>query len=136
MVDATVPPTAPVTVNLARAGVVVPDLFGLGLRRRPAPGCGEANLEAELMIDTLGHEISQRRGCRPSTRTRPCWPSSRRPATVADPAPTGCSLVVAAAISEEPVVTVPSLVGLTQAEASRALEQIGLRLGKVTVRTT
>ena len=55
---------------------------------------------------------------------------------MADPASDRVQLVVAAAISEEPVVTVPNLAGLTQAEASRVLEQLGLRLGKVSVRTT
>ena len=44
-------------------------------------------------------------------------------------------LVVAAAVRDDPIVTVPSLVGLTQAEAARALEKIGLRLGKITVRS-
>ena len=54
---------------------------------------------------------------------------------VIDPSTTRMRLVVAAAIVEQPVVTMPSLIGLTQAEAARALEQIGLRLGSMSVRS-
>jgi len=54
--------------------------------------------------------------------------------TVIDPATTRVRLVVAAAVREEPIVALPSLVGLTQSEAATALSAVGLRLGKVTVR--
>ena len=52
-----------------------------------------------------------------------------------DPATTRLRLVVAAAIREEPIVTMPSLIGLTQAEAAKALEKLGLKVGKITIRS-
>ena len=45
----------------------------------------------------------------------------------------GAALVVAVPAKLESVAEVPSLAGLTQAEAKQVLEKIGLRLGKVTV---
>jgi len=45
----------------------------------------------------------------------------------------GAALVIAVPARMESVVEVPSLAGLTQAEAKQVLEKIGLRLGKVTV---
>jgi len=45
----------------------------------------------------------------------------------------GASLVIAVPAKLESVAEVPSLAGLTQAEAKQVLEKIGLRLGKVTV---
>jgi len=134
VVPANVPAEAEVAVNLTRAGAVVPDLFGLGLNdalRR----LREANLEAGLMIDALGHEISSVR-VPVEYQNSPVLAQLPMAGEVADPAADRVQMVVAAAISEEPVVTVPSLAGLTQAEASRVLEQLGLRLGKVSVRTT
>ena len=134
VVPGTVPTEAPLTVTLTLAGAAVPDLFGLGLNdalRR----LREANLEAGLMIDTLGHEISSVR-VPVEYQNSPVLAQLPVAGEVADPASDRVQLVVAAAISEEPVVTVPNLAGLTQAEASRVLEQLGLRLGKVSVRTT
>jgi hypothetical protein len=134
VVPATVPAEAPLTVTLTSAGAVVPDLFGLGLSdalRR----LREANLEAGLMIDTLGHEISSAR-VPVEYQNSPVLAQLPVAGDVADPASDRMQLVVAAAVSEEPVVTVPNLAGLTQAEAAQGLERLGLRLGKVSVRTT
>lgn len=134
VVPANVPTDAEVTVALTPSGATVPDLFGLGLNdalRR----LHDANLEAGLMIDTLGHEIS---GVRVPVeyQNSPVLVQLPMAGEVLDPTTGRVQLVVAAAISEEPVITVPSLAGLTQAEAARVLEQLGLRLGKVSVRTT
>jgi beta-lactam-binding protein with PASTA domain len=41
-------------------------------------------------------------------------------------------LVISAALQVEPAIEVPSLAGLTLPEAQKALEGIGLVLGKVT----
>jgi beta-lactam-binding protein with PASTA domain len=45
----------------------------------------------------------------------------------------GAAAVIAVPAELESVVEVPSLAGLTQDEAKRVLENLGLRLGKVTV---
>jgi beta-lactam-binding protein with PASTA domain len=41
--------------------------------------------------------------------------------------------VVAATVAQAPVVTMPNLAGLTQAEAVRVLEQLGLGVGSVSI---
>jgi beta-lactam-binding protein with PASTA domain len=121
-----------VTVNLARAGVVVPDLFGTAYSAALASLAG-AGLQAELVVDTMGDEIS-RAQVPAEYQNQPVLAQLPAAGTVVDASTTRLRLVVAAAVRDDPIVTVPSLIGLTQAEAARALEKIGLRLGKVTVR--
>ena len=132
VIDVTLPVTSPVTVNLARAGVVVPDLFGTAYSAALASLAG-AGLQAELVVDTMGEEIS-RAQVPAEYQNQPVLAQLPAAGTVVDASTTRLRLVVAAAVRDDPIVTVPSLIGLTQAEASRALEKIGLRLGKVTVR--
>jgi hypothetical protein len=133
VMDVTVPTAAPVTVNLVRSGTVVPDLFGLPLQGGLA-AIGGAGLDVDVIIDALGQEVS-RTQVPADAQNSPILVHYPAPGSVIDPATTRMRLVVAAALREEPIVTVPSLVGLTQAEAARALEKIGLRLGKITVRS-
>ncbi len=132
VVEVTLPVASPVTVNLARAGVPVPDLFGTGYSAGLAV-LSAAQLQTELTIDSMGAEIS-RAQVPAEYQNQPILAQLPAAGTIVDPATTRLRLVVAAAVREDPIVTVPSLVGLTQAEAARALEKIGLRVGKVTVR--
>jgi hypothetical protein len=132
VIDVTLPVTSPVTVNLARAGVVVPDLFGTAYSAALA-SLATAGLQAELAMDTMGEEIS-RAQVPAEYQNQPVLAQLPAAGTVVDASTTRLRLVVAAAVRDDPIVTVPSLIGLTQAEAARALEKIGLRLGKVTVR--
>jgi hypothetical protein len=132
VLDTNVPQASPLVVNLALAGVAVPDLFG-----QPLQGAlntiRTANLDVELLIDALGREVSRTQPAA-EYQNSPVLVQLPAPGTVIDPATTRLRLVVAAALREEPIVTLPSLIGLTQAEAARALEAVGLKLGKVTVR--
>jgi hypothetical protein len=132
VVEVTLPVASPVTVNLARAGVNVPDLFGTGYSAGLA-ALSAAGLQAELAIDSMGEEIS-RAQVPAEYQNQPILAQLPAAGTIIDPATTRLRLVVAAAVRDDPIVTVPSLIGLTQAEAARALEKIGLRVGKVTVR--
>jgi hypothetical protein len=132
-IDVTVPAAVPVTINLVRAGVVVPDLFGLPLQGALA-ALSTAGIDVDLIIDALGQEVS-RTQVPADAQNSPVLVHYPGSGSVIDPATTRMRLVVAAALHEEPIVTVPSLVGLTQAEAARALEKIGLRLGTITVRS-
>jgi beta-lactam-binding protein with PASTA domain len=50
------------------------------------------------------------------------------------PPSVSAQLVVAASLVAEAAVEMPSLVGLTQTEAQKALENIGLVLGKVVIK--
>jgi hypothetical protein len=134
VIDVTVPTTDPVTVNLVRAGRVVPDIFGLPLQGALA-ALSTAGIDVDLIIDALGQEIS-RTQVPAEAQNSPVLVHLPEPGVVVDPATTRMRLVVAAALREEPIITVPSLLGLTQTEAARALEALGLRLGrKITVRS-
>ncbi len=133
VLDVTLPVTSPVTVNLARAGVIVPDLFGQPLISALA-NMRAAGLEADLLLDAMGDEVS-RAQVPAELQNQPILAQLPPAGAVVDAATTRLRMVVAAAVRDEPIVTVPSLVGLTQLEASRALEKIGLRLGKITVRS-
>lgn len=132
VLDTTVPETSPLVVNLARAGVVVPDLFGLPLQGS-LNTISAALLEVDVIIDALGKEIS-RTQLPAEYQNAAVLMQLPDAGTVINPSTTRLRLVVAAAVTEEPIVALPSLIGLTQAEASAALTAIGLRVGKVTVR--
>lgn len=130
--DATVPASGPVEVNLQRAGVVVPDLFGSSAAAALA-GLTAVGLTATLMIDALGKEVSTVR-----------LPVEYQDSPILDQLPPAGSvvdatqrvrLVVAAIVQQDPVVTMPNLVGLTQDEALKVLEQLGLRVGAVRQRS-
>jgi beta-lactam-binding protein with PASTA domain len=119
-------------VNLAPAGVAVPDLFGTPLQGA-LNALSTRSLDVDVIIDALGKEVS-RTQVPAEYQNAPVLMQLPDAGTVIDPATTRLRLVVAAAVREEPIVTLPSLVGLTQAEAARALDAVGLRLGKVTFR--
>jgi len=133
VVDVTLPQPNAVSVNLARAGVVVPDVFGRPLQE-VLTTLRAANLDVDVILDALGHEVSR---TQPPAEYQNAAVLAQLPAagTTIDPATNRLRLVVAAAIREEPIVTMPSLIGLTQAEAAKALEKLGLRVGKITVRS-
>jgi PASTA domain-containing protein len=132
VIDVTVPVASPVTVNLVRAGVVVPDLFGQAYVSALA-SMRAAGLEADVVIDALGEEVS-RSQVPAEYQNQPVLAQLPAAGAVVDAATTRMRLVVAAAVRDEPIVTMPSLIGLTQGEAATALEKLGLRLGKITVR--
>jgi hypothetical protein len=132
ILDTTVPETSPLVVNLGRAGVVVPDLFGVALQGG-LNTLRATNLDVDVIVDALGKEISR---TQVPAEYQNAVVLMQLPAagSVIDPATTRLRLVVAAAVREEPIVALPSLIGLTQAEAATALSAVGLRLGKVTLR--
>lgn len=132
VLDTNVPEAAPLAVNLARAGAVVPDLFG-GPLQGALNALSAANLEVNVIIDALGKEIS-RTQVPAEYQNAAVLMQLPDAGTVIDPTTTRIRLVVAAAVREEPIVALPSLIGLTQTEAATALSAVGLRLGKVTVR--
>ena len=132
VLDTTVPQASPLVVNLARAGVVVPDLFDMPLQGA-LNALRAANLDVDIIIDALGKEIS-RTQVPAEYQNAAVLVQLPDAGSVIDSSTTRLRLVVAAAVREEPIVALPSLVGLTQAEAATALSAVGLRLGKVTVR--
>ena len=131
--DVTVPATDPVVVILNPAGVVMPDLFGVAAQDAMAR-LATAGLSVDLILDITGHEVS-RVTLPAQLQNSPVLLQLPDAGTVLDPAAQRVRLVLAAAIDQVPVVTMPSLIGLTQDEVATVLNQLGLVLGRTTVRS-
>jgi hypothetical protein len=123
------------TVDLAleSAARVMPDLFGVRLDAAIAV-LGQAGIAFSRLLDFDGTDYAP---ASPGTEQlgQPVlaqWPAA---GTLVDASreAVGAALVIAVPSRLESVAEVPSLAGLTQAEAKQVLEKIGLRLGKVTI---
>jgi hypothetical protein len=132
--DVTLPHEGPLVVELERDGVAVPDLFGIGLRGALAELAAEG-LQVDLLFDTTGRELP-RATIPPEYDASPVLYQSPDADAVVDPVAARVRLVVASALRREPVVTMPSLIGLTLDEAKQVLERLGLGLGASTVRSS
>lgn len=126
----TVPTEATLQFDMSREGVVVPDLFGVGLRAA-IDALRSAGLDTDMILDTTGKELP-RSTVPPEYVEAPVLDQSPAPGDIARPGALRVRLVVASALRRDPVVTMPSLVGLTATEASRVLEQLGLTVGRTT----
>jgi hypothetical protein len=131
--DVTVPATEPISVSLTLAGALVPDLFGVPAQDALAQ-LTTASITVDLILDITGHEVS-RVNLPPQYQNAPVLLQLPDAGTVIDPASQRVRLVLAVAIDQVPVVTMPSLIGLTADEVATALNQLGLVLGKTTVRS-
>ena len=113
---------------------MVPDLFGESGQDALA-ALGTAGLSVELILDIMGREVS-RSPLPPQYQNQPVLLQLPAAGTVVDPAAQRLRLVMAAAIEQTPVVTMPSLVGLSADEVGAVLNQLGLVLGRTTTRRT
>jgi hypothetical protein len=130
--DATVPVAAPLVIDLTAAGVAMPDLFGLAakdaLSRLTA-----ANIQVDQILDVLGRDVS-RVALPPQYQNSPVLMQMPVAGSVVDTQAQGVRLLLAASLEPVATVTMPSLIGLTHDEVARVLNDLGLRLGTVTVR--
>lgn len=130
--------TAPVTVTegpetsleiaLQQVGAFMPELFGLTLAAAAA-ALATAGIPLVRLLDFTARELPPQN---PGTENAEApvlvqWP----PAHVLVLPSVGAELVIAVPVQVEPAVEVPSLTGLTQQEVQKALEAVGLALGKV-----
>ena len=129
----TVPVTEPVVVNLTLAGVVMPDLFGVTAQDALAR-LTTAGLTVDLILDITGHEVS-RVTLPPHFQNSPVLMQLPDAGEVLDPGTDRVRLVLAVAIDQVPTVTMPSLIGLSADEVATVLNQLGLVLGRTTVRS-
>jgi hypothetical protein len=131
--DVTLPSTDPLPVTLTTNGVVVPDFFGVPTRavldRLRALG-----IEADALLDTTGREVS-RVALPPEYADAPVLFQLPQAGTVVPVGSGRVRLVVASALRRDPVVTMPSLIGLSMSEARQVLDRLGLVLGETSVRT-
>ena len=130
-IDVTMPQLDPLAVQLAADGVVVPDLFGV-TAQQALTELATANLVADALVDTTGRDVS-RTALPPEYVDSPILFQLPMAGTVLPSGSGRVRLVVASALRRDPVVTMPSLVGLTLAEAQQVLDRLGLVLGDANV---
>jgi hypothetical protein len=128
LVDITTPVSSPVQVTLTASGALMPAIFGLTLRAGLLE-LKNRNIAVNRILDTAGREVAP---ANPDANHLDQPILMQFPDTaVAVPPEGSVQLVVAAALEAEPAIEVPSLAGLTLAEAQKALENVGLKLGKI-----
>ena len=132
VVDVTMPRNEPLAATLTTDGVVVPDLFGQPVRA-VLDQLRALGIEADALIDTTGREIS-RVSLPPEYVDSPVLMQLPEAGSVVPSGSGRVRLVVASALRREPVVTMPSLIGLSLTEAQQVLERLGLLLGQSNVR--
>lgn len=131
--DVTIPATSPLVFNLVAAGVVVPDLFGVTAQDALSQ-LATLNLNVDVILDVLGHEVPKS-SLPPQYQNQPILDQLPTAGTVVDPASQRLRLVVATALDQTPVVTMPSIVGLTYDEVASVLDGLGLKVGKTSVQS-
>jgi hypothetical protein len=129
--DVTIPTSSPLVVNLLAAGVAVPDLFGV-TAQDALTQLTTLNLDVDVILDVLGHEVPKT-SLPPQYQNQPILDQFPPAGTVVDPSSQRLRLVVATALDQAPVVTMPSLVGLSYDEVASVLGGLGLKIGKTTV---
>lgn len=131
--DVTIPVAGPLVVNLLSAGVAVPDLFGV-TAQDALTQLAAINLDIDVILDVLGHEVPKT-SLPPQYQNQPILDQFPPAGTVVDPTSQRLRLVVATALDQAPVVTMPSLVGLSYDEVASVLDGLGLKVGKTTVQS-
>jgi hypothetical protein len=130
--EVTLPHPDPLAVALTRSGALVPDLFSVSLRAA-MDQVRALGIDTDLVLDTTGREIS--RTALPAEYVDAPVLGQLPDAGAVVPSGTGrVRLLVASALRRDPVVTMPSLAGLSLTEAGQVLERLGLRLGTTTIR--
>jgi len=130
--EVTMPRTEPLAVSMVLSGVRVPDLFGVSCRAA-LDQLRAGGIDADMILDTTGREIS-RASLPPEYVDSPVLFQLPEARTVVSTGTGRVRIVVASALRREPVVTMPSLTGLTLGEATEVLERVGLRVGTSNLR--
>jgi hypothetical protein len=127
----TIPSNSTLSLTMKAAAVKMPSVFGLELPEALAT-LKTAKVNVSRVVDVAGRDVAP---ANPGAEYNRAPVLMQLPAAgeFISPAMTA-QLVVAAALVAEAAVEMPSLVGLTQTEAQKALESIGLILGKVVVK--
>jgi hypothetical protein len=130
--NVTAPLDAPVEFALTASGGFMPNVFGLTLRAA-LQQLGGLGIAVGRILDVVGRDVAP---------ANPGSDSNDQPVLMQFPAPDTAvapaqqvQLVVSAALQVQASVEVPSLAGLSLAEAQKALEAIGLVMGKVVSKT-
>jgi len=124
----TVPDAAVQNIALTAAGGFMPPVFGLELQEALAV-LANVQIAVGRILDVTGTDV-------PAANPGPQYNGSRvlmQLPQAGEAVPTGQSvqLVIAAVLAAQASIEIPSLTGLTLPEAQKALESLGLVLGKV-----
>jgi hypothetical protein len=129
--NVTIPGNASVQLTLEQDGAFMPNLIGVELAAALAE-LEDRDITVGRLLDVVGRELPP---------AKPDSEYARQPVLmqlpdpgVAVPPEGKVQIVVSAALQVEESVEVPPLTGLTLEEARKALEAIGLKLGKVQTR--
>ena len=125
--DVSAPAADPVLVNLTTTLVTVPDLFGIGALSAVTQ-LGALGLQVDTILDITGAEVA-RTNMPQVNQNSAVLAQSPAAGTALDPLGGRIHLVIAAAISTQETVTMPSLVGLTYGEVTAVLNRLGLTVG-------
>jgi hypothetical protein len=128
---ATVPAQAPVAVSLTRNAAVMPQAFGQTLHDA-LRALGDRSIAASRVIDVMGRDVAV---ANPGAEDLQAAVLFQVPAA-GTPMPPGtqAQLVISVSLVSQPTVEMPELTGLTLAEAQKALERLGLVLGRTETR--
>jgi len=118
--------TTAVQLALTKAGAFMPDLFGAPLATAKA-ALAQAGIQLVRVLDFNGRDLPPAGTADDDKPVLVQWP----PPDVALPPNGGARLVIGVPVQVEPAVAVPVLTSLNQQEAQKALEAVGLVLGKV-----
>lgn len=128
---ATVPAEAPVAVALTRNASVMPQAFGQTLRDA-LRALGDRSIAASRVLDVMGRDVAVARPGAEDLEASVLF--QLPPAGTPMPAGMQAQLVISVSLVSQPTVEMPGLTGLTLAEAQRALERLGLVLGRTETR--
>jgi hypothetical protein len=128
----TVPVSAPVEISLQANGAFMPEVFGLTLRAA-LQELSTRGIAVRRILDVVGRDVAP---ANPGSDYNDQPVLAQVPAAGIGVPPDGqAQLVVAASLQVEASVEVPSLSGLTLSEAQKALEAIGLVMGRVVTKS-
>jgi hypothetical protein len=127
----TSPAAAPVTLTLTPHGAFMPQVFGSPLQAA-LQQLQNSSIAVARILDVTGQDVAP---ANPGSEYTNAFVLVQIPDAGTPVPPEGrAQLVVAAALQVQATVEVPSFVGLTLAEAQKALEGMGLVLGTVTTK--
>lgn len=122
-----------VSITLKPIASFMPSVYGLTLQAS-LTALSNAKIKVQRVVDVTGRDVPP---ANPGTEYKDSLvlvqvPDPGKPVPPADSA----LLVVSASLKVQPSIEMPSLTGLTLAEAQKALEGLGLVLGKTTQKKT
>lgn len=127
----TIPSANTVSLTMAKRGAKMPLIFGATLSTALTT-LKSSGINVSRILDVVGRDVAP---ANPDPEYVDAAVLVQIPAFGEFVAPEATvQLVVAAALQTESAIEMPSLVGLTQSEAQKALESIGLVLGKIVVK--